>query len=60
VEVVAKVLAVLEVTDFKWTINDILAQDESWTEDILEMKSVGEEWKRIREEEQDATRNLTG
>ena len=34
--------------------------DESWVDDVLEMKSVGEDWKRIRQEQQDALGDLPG
>ena len=40
----------LEAVEFHWTIEQILAADEAWTDDILTMKAIGERWKRIREE----------
>ena len=35
-------LSILEVVEFKWTISQVLEQDETWMDDILELKSIGE------------------
>ena len=35
-------LAILEAVEFRWTINEVLAQPESWSDDIFAMKSMGE------------------
>lgn len=59
-EAVKKVLSILEASDWNWTIQDILEQDEAWTEDILLMKSVGEDWKSIREDEQNGPNFMSG
>jgi len=40
-EEVKYVLSILEAVEFKWTVSEVLEQDETWTKDILEMKSIG-------------------
>lgn len=50
-----RVLAVLEAVEYKWTIQQVLDSEETWLDDILIMKATGEQWKRIRSEEQDET-----
>ena len=60
VEAVRKVLAVLEAVDFKWTIEEVLDQDEAWVDDILALKSTGEDWQRIRQEQEDGLSSLSG
>ena len=51
-EAVKRVLSVLEAVEFKWTVRQVLETDETWLDDILTAKGYGEQWKRIREEEQ--------
>jgi hypothetical protein len=58
VEAVTRVLAILETFDFKISIKQILEEEEAWMDDILTLKSVGEDWKRIRQEQEDG--NLSG
>ena len=60
VEAVERVLSILESWEWKISIEQALDMDESWVDDVLEMKSVGEDWKRIRQEQQDALGDLPG
>jgi len=39
---VTRVLSILEATEFRWTINDVFAQPETWADDIFSMKAAGE------------------
>ena len=41
VEEVTRILSVLEAVEFKWTIQQVLEQDEAWLDDILTMKAIG-------------------
>ena len=52
-EVVKRILSILEASDWNWTIQDVLDQPEALTDDVLLLKSVGEDWKNIREQEQE-------
>jgi len=38
---VKRVLSILETVEFRWTIAEVLEQDEKWAHDIFELKSVG-------------------
>lgn len=51
-EAVKRVVSVLEAVEYRWTIADVLAQDEAWLDDILTMRGTGEKYKRIRAAEQ--------
>jgi len=46
VEAITRVLSILEAVSFAWTVNQVLEQDESWLDDILLMKAIGEQKKR--------------
>ena len=41
VEAVTRVLEVLEAVEFKWTVKQVLETEDSWIDDILQMKSIG-------------------
>jgi hypothetical protein len=34
---------------YRWTVQQVLETEEAWLDDIIAMRTVGEEWKRIRE-----------
>lgn len=42
---VTRILSILEAVDWRWSIAEILDQDEAWLDDILAMKTVGEKIK---------------
>ena len=56
-EAVKRVLSVLEAVEYRWTISDVLAQDEAWLDDLMLMRGVGEKYKRIRAAEQGEEEN---
>jgi len=39
---VKRVLTILEAVEFKWTINQVLEQDEKWAHDIFLLKGIGD------------------
>ena len=45
-DAVTRVLAVLEAVGFQWTLQQVLDQPESWLDDILTLKGIGEQKKR--------------
>lgn len=42
-------LSILEAVGFKWTVQQVLETDEAWLDDILTVKGIGEQKKRMKD-----------
>jgi hypothetical protein len=49
---VTRVLSALEAVQYRWTIKQVLETDEAWLDDIITMRTTGEEWRSVREQDE--------